>query len=478
MKNKTTIVRGQVLKSSRSITALIKLVGILIAGLVCVTSCDDFVNIEIPQNQLVAEGVFEERTTATAAMIAIYSRLRDAGVLSGSATGVSNLMGQYADELNFYGSSQSQVQPFFNNAVLPTQSAIQNLWNDSYKQIYSANAVIEGVTKAIALPETDKKQLKGEALFVRALVHFYLTNLYGPVPYVTTTDFEVNKKVSKKSVASIYQEAIVDLENAILLLDENYLNEGRSRPNKFTATALLARIKLYSGLYNEAANSASAVLNQSGLYPFETNLNNVFLKSSTNTIWQLPARNAGGNTLEGNTFIFQSVPPPQGALSEPLLAAFEPGDLRKTIWTRTISGTAGSWSHAFKYKQRNNTASSVENSIVFRTDELYLIRAEARAQAGELTSAKDDLNIIRVRSGLAPTTAVTKEQILDAILKERRVELFTEFGHRFFDLKRTGMIDTVLSATKEGWDSTESLLPLPQVELDLNPALLPQNSGY
>ncbi|MNS80528.1 SusD family protein [compost metagenome] len=113
-----------------------------------------------------------------------------------------------------------------------------------------------------------------------------------------------------------------------------------------------------------------------------------------------------------------------------------------------------------------------------RLSEQYLIRAEVRAQQGDLIGAKEDLDAIRNRAGLPQTTAGTKQEILDAILQERRWELFTEYGHRFFDLKRSGKIDAVLSITKTGWNTTDVLFPLPQNELSINPNLLPQNSGY
>ncbi|MNL06269.1 SusD family protein [compost metagenome] len=74
--------------------------------------------------------------------------------------------------------------------------------------------------------------------------------------------------------------------------------------------------------------------------------------------------------------------------------------------------------------------------------------------------------------------AVTSTEIIDAVLSERRLELFTEHGHRFFDLKRTGKLNTVLSDTKLQWKNTNRLLPLPESELLLNTNLNPQNEGY
>ncbi|MNL53547.1 SusD family protein [compost metagenome] len=110
--------------------------------------------------------------------------------------------------------------------------------------------------------------------------------------------------------------------------------------------------------------------------------------------------------------------------------------------------------------------------------EQYLIRAEARAEQGDLIGAKEDLDKIRTTAGLTGTTALSKQDILDAILKERRVEFFTEQGHRFFDLKRANALDAALAPVKAGWNPTDQLLPLPESELTLNPNLNPQNPGY
>ncbi|MNT21352.1 SusD family protein [compost metagenome] len=73
---------------------------------------------------------------------------------------------------------------------------------------------------------------------------------------------------------------------------------------------------------------------------------------------------------------------------------------------------------------------------------------------------------------------MTQQEILDAIHFERRWELFTEYGHRFFDLKRSGKLDSSLNGIKPGWNSSDALFPLPQNELIANPNLRPQNTGY
>jgi hypothetical protein len=269
-----------------------------------------------------------------------------------------------------------------------------------------------------------------------------------------------------------------DLEHAISLLPEDYITEERVRPNKWTAAALLARVNLYMGVWDEASNAASAVLNETELYSWEAELDKVFLKESTTTIWQFLPKFAGDNTLEAETFSFFNGPPPLSALSSSLMTSFTAGDQRKMHWITAVSDGTDVWYHASKYKAAGNTGSSMEYSIVFRLAEQYLIRAEARAHQGNLIGAKEDLNKIRHTAGLPDTDAATAPEIIDAVLEERRVELFTEFGQRFFDLKRTGKLDTALSPIKAGWNSTDLNFPIPESELLLNPNLAPQNAGY
>ena len=122
-----------------------------------------------------------------------------------------------------------------------------------------------------------------------------------------------------------------------------------------------------------------------------------------------------------------------------------------------------------------------EYIIVLRLAEQYLIRAEARAQQGNLTGAIEDLDIIRARAGLPHTAATTREDLLHAIAHERQVELFTEWGHRWFDMKRTNTIDIIMPAVCEQkggtWDSRWSLYPIPLKEVQRAPNIK-QNPGY
>ena len=134
--------------------------------------------------------------------------------------------------------------------------------------------------------------------------------------------------------------------------------------------------------------------------------------------------------------------------------------------------------YAYKYKANLNETESLEYSILLRSAELYLIRAEARAHLGEINGAQQDVNSIRNRAGLPNTEANTINDLLSAILQERRIEFFTEHGHRWFDLKRTGLATETLQDQKLNWQPTDILFPVPESEIEVNPNLLPQNNGY
>ena len=130
-----------------------------------------------------------------------------------------------------------------------------------------------------------------------------------------------------------------------------------------------------------------------------------------------------------------------------------------------------------KYKNRVPSAPTVEDFMIFRLGEQYLIHAEAAAELGNLGTAISDLNTVRARAGLGATTAATQADLLTAIMHERQVELFCEWGNRWLDLNRTGTASSVLNAEKGGFQSYMVLYPVPLPQIEAN-SLLGQNPGY
>ncbi len=441
-------------------------------------ACESFLEVDFPDSQLTQQEVFEDEETATAALTTLYSKLRDYALLSGTGSGLSVYMGLYADEIDYYGQPGSTPDNFYNHTVVPSSLAVSDFWNNSYSLIYAANLIIEGTELSSNLTENQKKQLTGEALFIRGLIHFYLTNLFGEIPYIKTSEYTQNMDVTKMPEEEIYSNILTDLLRSKSMLSENYNSSERIRPNKFTATALLARVYLYFEDWQKAEMESSQIINQTNTYQWVNNLDQVFLKESTAAIWQFKPTTPGANTKEAVTFIFATGPPPNYALNSGFVNEMDTNDLRKTHWIKEVTNGTDTWYHPFKYKQNSNTGTSLEYSILFRLGEQYLIRAEARARQGNLEGAKNDVNKIRNRAGLENTTVISQEQLINVILRERKYELFTEIGHRWFDLKRTQQAAQALSGIKPGWKSTDILLPLPENELLLNPNLQPQNPGY
>ena len=439
-------------------------------------SCESFTEVDMPESQLTGVSVFNNLTTANAALSDIYARMREDGVASGMLLTTTSLLANYSDDLDYYGSNIEQEQ-FNRHTLLASNTLLSGIWNSSYSQIYAINSLIKGTQASSSLPVEGRNRIVGEALFLRAFIYTYLTSMFGDIPYVITTDHLINSKLPRMSQNQVWQNIISDLSFAESLVPEDYPSSGRVRANKGAVQALMSRVYLYTKDYVQAENYATTVIGNNG-YSIPSDLNTTFLKDSPSIIWAFHPGLSGLNTFDARSFIFSEGPPIRPALSVNLYNAFESGDLRKQYWTRTVSNGTANWYYAYKYKQESTTESSQEYTIILRIEEQYLIRTEARAMMGNIIGAQEDLNLIRNRAGLPDTSADTQLLLMQAILRERRFEFFTEQSHRWFDIKRTGNASSVLSSLKPGWRERDVLLPIPENELLLNSNLQPQNPGY
>lgn len=450
--------------------------------LILLSSCEDFVKIAPPRSDLVKTTVFSNDETANAAILGVYNQMITGSFASGKINSLSFLGSLSSDDLINDITYSSDVQQFNDNEITEANPINYPLWSEPYEYIYKANAIIEGLNESLS--QTLKRQLEGEAKFIRAFSHFYLTNLFGDIPLVLTTDYRINTTIPRTPKDKIYEQIIKDLVEAQNLLPENFTfsNDERIRINKWAATALLARVYLFTGDWNNAEREASSIINNTAQYELLQDLNQVFLKNSKETIWQLASPLAGANA-DGSTFIISYYPQynylaANGHLSNSLLSAFEENDARKTNWIGSVTtNNAVTYNYALKYKEPFDSDPVKEYSMVLRLAEQYLIRAEARAQQEKITEAQDDLNSIRNRANLPNTIANDKQSLLNAINQERRVELFTEWGHRWLDLKRTNQADIILSESKQTWQSTDQLYPIPPAQ-HLNDPNIGQNPGY
>lgn len=477
--------------------------GILLASvalLLAAPACKKLVDPDAAQEKIGVDAVFSNDKTAASVLTRLFA---DMAFISESTNGYPINMALAADDLKVAayipGSTQ---QLYFNTSTSdPTQ-----WWGYLYNYIFVANDAIEQLPPSTGVSEKVKGLLLGEAHFARGFFYFYLVNTYGDVPLVLTTDYKQTMNMGRTPSTQVWAQIIADLKEAKSLLSNDYLHSNmlpttfgdRYRPNKAVATAMLARAYLYTKDYVNAEKEATEVIDNPA-YSF-IELNNVFLKNSKETIWQLPAMSPGTNSLDGLAFIFKKISPtdPQGPTSstpympsDTLLKAFEPGDLRATKW---IGDSAGyKFINKYKYPFVDASKANVEAIMMMRLAEQYLIRAEARIKNGNVPDGIDDLNALRARArggnpGDLPAlnTGMGQPEAEKAVEHERQVELFTEWGHRWFDLKRTNRLDAVMTGItpiKNGnigqWQSFRQLFPLPASEVANSPGLTGhQNPGY
>lgn len=468
----------------------------LLSASLMLGSCKKLLEIDPPISSITTEEMFATNKQAEYAIAGIYSKMVN-GIEVSSLTGVTNSQfaaglttiaaGLSADELAVAVTLAGGDVPLYQNKLLPsTVGRSSALWTSAFRIVFDATAVIEGIeaSKSDALVESVRKQLTGEALVLRAFSYFYLVNFFGDLPLVLTSDAKKTASLRRSPVSTIYEQIIEDLEKARPLLSNDFAfaKNEKVRVNRWVAEALLARVYLYTGQYQKAISSATEVLNQKTLFDLEPDLSKVFLKGSKEAIFQLKQHTEDPNvktaTPEGFRFLQNITIPgaqPDYSLTSQLLNSFEANDLRKTTWI-TPYGSAFA-----PYKYKNAPAS--EYYIVMRVAELYLIRAEATAlgSPANVNAAIDDINLLRKRAGvdeleldLPPAT------VIDAIAHERRVELFTEWGHRWLDLKRTGKAHDALSSLPQKqpwWGDFQFLYPIPKTEIEAN-GQLEQNPEY
>lgn len=462
------------------------------------TGCKKLVDPSAPTEKIGIEDVYTNDKTAASVLTRLLAEM---SFVSEGANGYPMILALSADDLKVADWIDLTTEQIYFNSLRGDPTS---WWSKLYTHIYTANDAIEQLTVSTGVSEPVRKSLLGEARFARAFCYFYLINTYGGVPLVLTTDYKKTMDLGRADSASIYNQIIADLKEAKELLSADYLGSNmlpsttgdRLRPVKATAAALLARTYLYTGEYAKAETEASGVIANTAYGWIDLNL--VFRKNSKETIWQLPVMQPGLQTQDGMRYILRKTSPsdPNGPTwmqpflaSDFLLTAFETGDLRATKW---IGDSAG-YKFINKYKEWDASKPITEAIMMMRIAEQYLIRAEARIQQEKIADGIADLNALRKRArGANPgdlpdlSTALSKTDALAAVEHERQVELFTEWGHRWFDLKRTKRLDavmTVVTPVKNNntaqWEPFRTLFAIPAGEILNSPGLVgQQNQGY
>lgn len=459
-------------------------------------SCDDLLDTE-PRQSLTPETAFADVEGYEALIFAAYGGARGFNNYGQQLMIAPDIM---ADNLRIIANTGRYIGQEVN-----ADRAHMGLWGTGhYGAINETNLVIAGIDEV----EGDtalKNRLKGEALFLRAMLYFDLGKIYGYEPgkevngwdrtvVLRTTptegfsDADLRTRVSNRE---LYDQIESDLNAAIGLLPTAAQGTANVyRASKGSAEALLARVYLYDSKYAEAAAMATQSMATFGLGNDGTGLldpTNYVAAFSTypnpESLFEIEIRSVDWSTVDGvnnsmctlTANVFNSAQFIVTA-SDELLGSYEAGDIRRDTWTETTrSGADGAVFRSNKWL--GTKGDFLENLPIIRASELYLIRAEARFRTGDATGAIADINALRGKRGIAAVAGLSGDALFAAIMNERRVEFALE-GHRWFDLKRNGM-----DITKHGdletvpYSDYRLLAPLPQDQLILNEAL-EDNPGY
>ncbi len=381
-----------------------------------------------------------------------------------------------------------------------TTTSTPALWGTAYFVISSVNNVLDnlaGKAGSNGITQQDVDNLQGELLFLRALAHFDLVRTYAKqytidktapgVPYVFKTDAAA--KPSRDNVETVYNNIVKDLTDAEKLIAADYTREGVADPksvvSKVAIQALLSRVYLYMGKWQDAADYATTVINTPGLSLWTADKFASSFKADAHTDGEVIFEVYGlkSNTYDGYWDAITWMTNPDGysdcAASNDLIDLYEDGDVRGDMFINNEDKAPNTF-WTTKYSGKDKGTPDVTNVVVLRLSEMYLNRAEAIVRGATVAgvTAVADINAVRTNRG---ATVIASAGMND-VMKERRLEFAWE-GHYWYDLARTG--GTVTRVHYSGAevnrnipaDSKYWVLPINKRELDVNPNLVP-NEGY
>lgn len=168
-------------------------------------------------------------------------------------------------------------------AGLTTSTIFLSFWRNAYQGIGRANTLLDQIDNA-TFDEEAKNQMKGQALFIRALYYSYLTDLYGDCPLITETpDNDKHGDLPRTPKSQIVDQIITDLTEASALLPVSYSASNTGKITKGAALALKARVLLYNEKWAESAAAAKQVIDM-GIYDLFTDYRGMYLPENENNL--------------------------------------------------------------------------------------------------------------------------------------------------------------------------------------------------
>lgn len=361
--------------------------------------------------------------------------------------------------VNFLGNLEKRMYVWSDNFFDPGQE--DNDWATLYGQIYVTNVVAEEIMEADG-PLEEKRLIDAEAKVQNAFAYFSLVNLYAvhynpntassvlAIPFRKTTAIE-NVRLPRASVQEIYDHILNNLNSALAFLpDLPDANSYKIRPTKVSVYAFLSRVYLYMGRYSEALQAADNALK------LKSSLLNYNQLSSTSGIINLPIPLDNPEVIwyKKSTSTYRTL-----VIDPALYNLHADSDQRKRKYGRLdeLFGVPGD-----DYVLAPQFFTNIRFSG-FSVPELLLARAECNARLGNLSSALDDINSLREKriaaESYSPVTSTDKNQVLEWVLLQRRLELVGQ-GLRLFDLKRFNQFDgAAISLTHSVDSQSKTLLP-------------------
>lgn len=364
-------------------------------------------------------------------------------------------------------------------------------WGENYQIIRSCNYVIEKSDEFKDQDIDKANNLKGQALTIRAWMHFVLVNMFAQsynftndashpgVPYIRSSDVEEN--IRRVSVAEVYNAIGDDLNKAMELLPANVTS--RQFVNRFCTSALLARVNLFKENYLQAKNFSVQILNEVPLmtanYPTK-----LYTSVETEALFQLPPGNS--QSADYNISFLGQYYANKTSLrflaTNDLVSLYRsyPAD-KRNAWVRDSSIGKVVFKFPKAVTGTHATAESDYYQTLLRSTEMVLTAAEAYSKLNMDDSARYFVNQIRSRAGIpAITTSITGVALLDSIRLERRKEMAFD-GIRMFDLQRWHLSvdrqDALASTFKLlQYPNEKAIFPIPTPDVDV--AGVTQNPGY
>ncbi len=448
------------------------LVLLLSAG---IFSCSKKLDLK-PQQNIDAATAIQTTDDLESAMIGCYSTLGN-GALYGTNLNLLPELLANADYCTWRGTFTSFRQ-ITNKTMTRENAEASRTWIRGYSAINSANTVLENLN--IITNAAQKSKLEGEALWVRAIMHFELVRLYAlpydaslanntqlGIPIVTKStknETDAFLKPARNTVSEVYAAVITDLTNAVTKLPV----ANGNRASKAVASGFLAKVYLQKGDFvNARSASNSAVAN----YKMNAAVLAAFTNKNTNeSLFEVQQndQNNAGTSNDGLATFYASLPGIGRAdvrITASFLNSYPQNDLRRSEWYYVGTGARPGNNYCGKWQ------SFSQNIPVLRLSEILLIRAESNLRLGTSVGATPEVDLASVRNPVRTNLPSIVAPTLANILAERSLELAFE-GFKIHELRRLK-----LSTGSLAYNDKILVFPIPQREIDANSSLT-QNPGY